>query len=272
VVKLLLEKAVDVNSKGKNGRTPLSWAAENGHEPVAKMLLQRGANINAQSGHFGSMLNTAAFGGHVRLLQLFLEEYRVDRHLTDDQGRSALHIAARGGHMEAVDFLLSLGLDINAKDKKGDTALHYAASGASFEVLQRILQLPQLKIFDDTSWSPLHWACRVGDAQTIKLLMDKGIKESVITTLEPPGLYTPYAIALFHQNRKLISEKGDPLQDLFGSQDVPYKATDIDMNITPDLEQEDLVFFQAQKHAGFTCDGCDHVSSNIPTENNILTL
>jgi ankyrin repeat protein len=38
VVKLLLEKAVDVDSKANNGRTPLSWATENGHDAVVKLL------------------------------------------------------------------------------------------------------------------------------------------------------------------------------------------------------------------------------------------
>jgi ankyrin repeat protein len=43
VVKLLLEKAVDVDSKDSYGRTPLSWAAQNGHEGVVKLLLEKGA-------------------------------------------------------------------------------------------------------------------------------------------------------------------------------------------------------------------------------------
>ena len=38
VVKLLLEKAVDVDSKDNNGRTPLSYATWNVHEAVVKML------------------------------------------------------------------------------------------------------------------------------------------------------------------------------------------------------------------------------------------
>ncbi len=39
VVKLLLEtKEVDVDAKDGYGRTPLSWAAGNGHEAVVKLL------------------------------------------------------------------------------------------------------------------------------------------------------------------------------------------------------------------------------------------
>jgi hypothetical protein len=43
VVKLLVEKVVVVDSKDESGQTPLSWAAENGHEGVVKLLLEKGA-------------------------------------------------------------------------------------------------------------------------------------------------------------------------------------------------------------------------------------
>jgi ankyrin repeat protein len=43
VGKLLLEANADVESKDCSwGRTPLSWAAEKGHEAVVKMLLDTG--------------------------------------------------------------------------------------------------------------------------------------------------------------------------------------------------------------------------------------
>jgi ankyrin repeat protein len=42
-VKLLVETCkVDVDLKDKNGRTPLSWAAQNGHEAIVKLLVETG--------------------------------------------------------------------------------------------------------------------------------------------------------------------------------------------------------------------------------------
>jgi ankyrin repeat protein len=41
-----LEKAIDANSKANDSRTPLSWAAGNGHKAVAKLLaLEQSSNI-----------------------------------------------------------------------------------------------------------------------------------------------------------------------------------------------------------------------------------
>ena len=48
-MKLLLEKGADVESKDTDyGQTPLSWAAENGHEAVVKLLLEKGADVESK--------------------------------------------------------------------------------------------------------------------------------------------------------------------------------------------------------------------------------
>ena len=47
-MKLLLEKGADLESKDDYGQTPLSWAAENGHEAVVKLLLEKGADLESK--------------------------------------------------------------------------------------------------------------------------------------------------------------------------------------------------------------------------------
>ena len=44
VVKLLLKDGADLESKDSYDQTPLWWAVENGHESVVKLLLERGAD------------------------------------------------------------------------------------------------------------------------------------------------------------------------------------------------------------------------------------
>jgi len=52
----------------------------------------------------------------------------VDPNACDDQGRSALHWAADGGHTHIAIMLLQLGADIDKTDEDGQTPLHYAAT------------------------------------------------------------------------------------------------------------------------------------------------
>lgn len=45
----------------------------------------------------------------------------------DDQGRTALHIAAERGYTQSVEILHEMGADMNARDRNGETPLHRAA-------------------------------------------------------------------------------------------------------------------------------------------------
>jgi serine/threonine-protein phosphatase 6 regulatory ankyrin repeat subunit B len=44
VVRLLLEKGANIDSKGNDGSTALKWATDAGHTEVVKLLQERGAH------------------------------------------------------------------------------------------------------------------------------------------------------------------------------------------------------------------------------------
>ena len=75
MVKLLLWTGeVEFDAKDHYGRTPLSWAAEGGHETVVKLLLRTGkVEVDVKDNQDSrTPLSWAAKGGHeavVKLLQ-----------------------------------------------------------------------------------------------------------------------------------------------------------------------------------------------------------
>jgi ankyrin repeat protein len=48
VVKLLLEKGAELETKDVNDQTPLSLATERGHEAVVELLLKKGAKLETK--------------------------------------------------------------------------------------------------------------------------------------------------------------------------------------------------------------------------------
>ena len=65
----------------------------------------------------------------------------------------SIHLAARGGNIEAVKQHLATGTDVNAKDIIGDTALHFAA----FEGHTQIAKLLMDKGADVNAKNPSGW-------------------------------------------------------------------------------------------------------------------
>lgn len=116
-VKELVEAGADVNSRleqGKGGRavlnnrgsTPFLLAAKTADIPFMKLLLELGADPTIPNAE-GCMPIMAAAGIGVRAVG---EEAGTESEV-----------------IEAIEFLLNLGADINAKDENGETAMHGAA-------------------------------------------------------------------------------------------------------------------------------------------------
>lgn len=63
---------INLNSKDSAQRTPLSWAAENGHEAVVKLLLVRGADIEARDDYDRTPVSLAAWSGNEAVVKLLL--------------------------------------------------------------------------------------------------------------------------------------------------------------------------------------------------------
>jgi ankyrin repeat protein len=99
VVKLLLEKSADMESKDKYGKTPLLRAAEKGQEAVVRLLMDRVVDVNVREPLFNrTALILAAAGGHEAVVRLLVEKDATSH-------QEALWWAARRGH-EAVVRLL----------------------------------------------------------------------------------------------------------------------------------------------------------------------
>jgi len=119
-VQYLISVKANISPLDRWGGTPLLDAIRNNHSLVARLLKEHGGVVlleNASS----EMCAAASAGNSLKLKLLVLCGVDVDS--GDYDFRTALHLAASEGQLEAVDTLLNLKANANAVDRFGGTAL-----------------------------------------------------------------------------------------------------------------------------------------------------
>jgi ankyrin repeat protein len=170
--------ATDITTKDEDGRTPLSWAAENGHEAVVKLLLEEGADLGTKDKVYGrTPLSWAAENGHEAVVKLLLEKGADLETKDEDYGRTPLSWAAENGHETLVKLLLEKGADLETKDEVfGQTPLWWVVENGHEAVVKLLLENgADLETKDEIyGRTPLSWAAENGHEAVVKLLLEKG--------------------------------------------------------------------------------------------------
>ncbi|KAF2675916.1 ankyrin [Lentithecium fluviatile CBS 122367] len=199
IAKLLLEKGADAQQAGC-----LQIALYGRYIDLAEMLLKRGAKFHLGDGSSLNSLGVNA-GGGLTTLRFLIESWDADYQYVDTEGRTVLHLAARDGTTESLEYLLSLGMDINQTDAKGWSAIHYASDCSTPDNLRLLLQKSRSNISDLAVWSPLHLACKRNTLEALDLLLQAGFQPTTVTTTEPAWQWILYDIAISFRNHHLIS-------------------------------------------------------------------
>jgi ankyrin repeat protein len=176
VVRLLLARAdVEVNSETEYGRTPLLWAAENGHEAVIRLLLTRvGIEVNSESGYGRTPLSSAAKNGHEAVVRLLLTRADVEVNSKNWLSWTPLSCAAENGHEAVVRLLLAQAdVEVNSKNRLGRTPLLCAAENGHEAVVTQLLALADVEVNseDVNGRTPLSCAAENGHEAVVRLLL-----------------------------------------------------------------------------------------------------
>ncbi len=176
IVKKLLSKGADVNAKDpRQGDTPLHIAARRGSRKAAELLVGAGANVNAKDKDGHTPLWFAKKEGKTEMIEFLRIHGAI----------GSLHDVVEAGDIGQVRRLISKGADVNAKsDGRLITPVYLAArkghkdicellitNGAEVNTKSGELDLGNMK---DGGWTPLHAACAGGHREVAKLILAYG--------------------------------------------------------------------------------------------------
>ena len=136
-------------------------ASFSGREGVVRMILNKpDAQIDIRSVQVGrTPIFYAAMNGHFTIVSLFLSRSSDLLRSHDYDGRQPLHLASEYGQYETIEILLAQGADVNCCDRNGWTPLHFATKNGHFTTSQLIMKFgasPGQK--SDDGWTPLKLA------------------------------------------------------------------------------------------------------------------
>ena len=174
IISLIHTHLPNIDSKTREGDTPLMLAALNGKLRAVKWFLERGATVACEEKRGWNTLHHAAQGGDTDIISL------IHTHLPNidsktREGDTPLMLAALNGKLRAVKWFLERGATVACEEKRGWNTLHHAAQGGDTDIISLIhTHLPNIESKTGEGDTPLMVAALCGKLHAVKWFLEKG--------------------------------------------------------------------------------------------------
>jgi len=193
-VRTLLNQRVDVNARSGDGSTALLWAAHWNAVDTAALLIRAGADPNAANDFRMTPLSQACTNGSATFVDLLLKA-GANPNTPVATGVPPIMTCARSGSLDAVRRLVAGDADVNAKEpSQNQTALMWAAAEHHPEIVRTLIDSKaDLRARTKSGFTVLHFAARVGDIESARLLLAAGVDINTRSQPEPAPEAAPEA-------------------------------------------------------------------------------
>ncbi|KAL8587340.1 hypothetical protein ACOMHN_045587 [Nucella lapillus] len=172
----LVDAGADINTKDKDGDTPLMAALAGGCHEVAHLLIKKGCDVLASNNDGQTASHKSAFSGFPLVLQTLISR-GADLNAQDNAGDTPLHDCITKGKLDTAEILLSWPrLDLHRANKKGHPPLHFACMKDQSDIVERIIRKDKTlaNVKKNDGFTPLH-VCACNDHVTaMRILIEKG--------------------------------------------------------------------------------------------------
>ena len=244
-VRTLVSQKAPVNARSSDGSTALLWLAHWNDLETANLLVGAGAEANVANDFGMTPLSQACTNGSAEFVRLLLKS-GANPNLAIATGETPLMTCAKTGSVDAVRRLIEYGAAIDAKEPaQNQTALMWAAAERHPNVVAALIEAKaNLKAHSKQGFTALHFAARVGDLESVKLLLAAGVDVNLLMEtaegdtgerdllgrrIAPPSGYTPLLMATLRAQVEvalyLLEHGADPNIDAAGFTPLHWAST-----------------------------------------------
>jgi ankyrin repeat protein len=229
IIKLLIDKKIDVNCKTSNGSNALlilcRYYKQKNLIEIVQLLIKNNIEVNCKQNDGWNALHLVCRyydKGNLINIVRFLIEKNIDVNSTDNNGKNALHLVCEcyknENLIDIVRLLIEKNIDVNYKGWNGKNALHLVCECYKNENLIDIIRLLiekniDVNCKDEYGWNALHFVCYNVPKQLlvdiVSILVRHKIDKKVKTTGGKIGTARSFLLNRFKEN-----EVADVLQIL----------------------------------------------------------
>ncbi|CAL4082462.1 unnamed protein product [Meganyctiphanes norvegica] len=169
--RVLIERGANLNIQNKDHLSALHLAIERRYKDMVEVLLMKGADLNIKSAMNYTPIHTASNDGDKVIMKLLLEKSSESINNLTSNGLYPLHIAAKKGHAECCEMLLSHGSLINALNEEDMSALHFAVKYGFVHTCNVLIShSADVDKEDNTRMTPLTYAAACKSKDSVEIL------------------------------------------------------------------------------------------------------
>lgn len=177
IAKYLVSADTDINFADTTGRTALLQAVFRDRMEIAKFLIDKGARVDVRDRFESTPIGTAAHKGNIDMLKLLIGA-KADL-ASESDGNTPIMLAASGGHIETIEFLVKQGVSVNQTSKQtGRTAIFSAIHLERPDVVRALIRLKaNVNVRSKLGETPLKEAMKSKNQNIIEMLRAAGAKD-----------------------------------------------------------------------------------------------
>jgi ankyrin repeat protein len=248
VKRLISQNPALLEAPDREGKTPLHYAAAKGHLNVVEFLVSKGANVNARNSSGATPLYLAKGFGRKEVVE-FLTKHGGSAEIikpkptvikppskdiklpTESSGKSIvgspvpvgfpLIEAIKATNIGKVELLLKTDANlVKVPDNTSMAPIHYAAELGNLAIVELLAKNgADLNSKTDKGWTPLHFAVMRSHTNVVKFLLENKVDVNQQTTAGITPLMLASGLAYNPEIVKLLLQSGANvnLKDQFGN-------------------------------------------------------